>query len=57
MKGKTSEWLSTLTIRSLKDLINLLFELRPKAREDRAFELYEALLWCIDDEYHAHKKG
>jgi hypothetical protein len=57
MKGKTSEWLSTLTIRSLKDLVNLLFELRSKARGLRGAELYESLLWCVDDEYHAHKRG
>jgi len=55
MKGKTSRWFAGLTLRSMKDLINLLFDADHKLREHRHYDLFLALLRCLDDEYHAYK--
>lgn len=55
MKGNTSDWFSTLTLRSMKDLVCLLFGLDDEAKKFRHHELFVELRQHLDDEYHGHK--
>jgi len=55
MKGKTSQWLGSLTQRALKDLVCALFDADPKIRDHRHYELFKALRRHVDDEYHSLK--
>lgn len=56
MKGRTlSDWFGGLTLRSMKDLVCLLFDIEPKVREHQHYPLFLELMRHLDDEYHAHK--
>jgi hypothetical protein len=55
MKVTTSDWFATLDLRSMKMLVCLLFDLDPKARESRYYDLFVGLRDHLDDEYHAAK--
>jgi len=55
MKGTTSDWFKTLTLRAMKDLVCLLFDLDGKARGHRHYELFKELRLRLDDEYHGLK--
>lgn len=53
MKGKTSDWLSSLSQRALKDLVCLLFGIDPPYGP--GYELFKELRRHVDDEYHSLK--
>lgn len=57
MKATTSDWFSTLTLRSMKDLACLLFSLTGLVRDKypQHYDLFIELRNRLDDEYHGHK--